>query len=86
LIRHRSGVRGHAPLRSHAGQDHRYAATRDAAIAPARGGARSTRLRLVGTKGRSRHNLEFLQRVLGCAEFAAGQYDTSLAEKVVERA
>jgi acetyl/propionyl-CoA carboxylase alpha subunit len=63
-----------------------YAATRDAAIARLDAALASTRLRLVGPKGDRATNLEFLQRVLASAEFAAGQYDTSLAETLVKRA
>jgi len=45
-----------------------------------------TRLRLVGPKGDRATNLQFLQQVLASAEFAAGAYDTGLAERLVKRA
>jgi len=63
-----------------------HAETREGAIARLAAALAGTRLRLVGPKGDRVTNLEFLQRVLTCAEFAAGQYDTSLAEKLVKRA
>ena len=63
-----------------------YADTREAAIARLDAALASTRLRLVGPKAERVTNLEFLRRVLACPEFAAGQYDTSLAEKLVKRA
>ena len=63
-----------------------YAATREDAIARLDAALASTRLRLVGPKGDRVINLEFLRRVLASAPFAAGQYDTSLAETLVKRA
>jgi len=63
-----------------------HAETREGAIARLAAALAGTRLRLVGPKGARVTNLEFLQRVLTCTEFAAGQYDTSLAEKLVKRA
>jgi 3-methylcrotonyl-CoA carboxylase alpha subunit len=63
-----------------------YADTRDGAIARLDAALASTRLRLVGPKAERVTNLDFLRRVLASAEFAAGQYDTSLAEKLVKRA
>jgi acetyl-CoA carboxylase biotin carboxylase subunit/3-methylcrotonyl-CoA carboxylase alpha subunit len=45
-----------------------------------------TRLRLVGPKGDRTTNLAFLRQVLATPEFAAGAYDTGLAEKLVKRA
>jgi len=63
-----------------------YAATREGAIARLHAALAGTRLRLVGPKGDRATNLEFLRRVLVSAEFAAGQYDTGLAENLVKRA
>jgi len=63
-----------------------HAATREGAIARLDAALASTRLRLVGPKGDRVVNLEFLRRVLASAPFAAGQYDTSLAETLVKRA
>jgi 3-methylcrotonyl-CoA carboxylase alpha subunit len=46
----------------------------------------NTQLRLVGPKADRVTNLQFLRQVLVTPEFAAGAYDTSLAEKLVKRA
>jgi acetyl-CoA carboxylase biotin carboxylase subunit/3-methylcrotonyl-CoA carboxylase alpha subunit len=46
----------------------------------------ATQLRLVGPKADRVTNLQFLRQVLATPEFAAGAYDTSLAEKLVKRA
>ena len=45
----------------------------------------NTRLRLVGPKTDRVTNLQFLRQVLAAPEFVAGAYDTSLAEKLLER-
>ena len=45
-----------------------------------------TQLRLVGPKSERVTNLQFLRQVLATPEFAAGDYDTSLAEKLLKRA
>jgi len=45
-----------------------------------------TQLRLVGPKADRVTNLQFLRQVLATPEFAAGAYDTGLAEKLVKRA
>ncbi|HYP90002.1 MAG TPA: biotin carboxylase, partial [Polyangiaceae bacterium] len=47
---------------------------------------RDTKLRLMGPKGERATNLQFLQQVLASPEFAAGAYDTGLAERLVKRA
>jgi len=44
-----------------------------------------TELRLVGPKADRVTNLQFLRQVLAAPEFVAGEYDTSLAEKLVKR-
>jgi acetyl-CoA carboxylase biotin carboxylase subunit/3-methylcrotonyl-CoA carboxylase alpha subunit len=63
-----------------------YADTRDAAIARLDAALAGTRLRLVGPKADRVTNLEFLRKVLASPQFLAGQYDTSLAEKLAKRA
>ncbi|RYZ03896.1 MAG: ATP-grasp domain-containing protein [Myxococcales bacterium] len=61
-----------------------YAATRAEAIARLVSALEHTKLRLVGPKGDRTTNLAFLRQVLGSPEFAAGAYDTSLAERLVK--
>ncbi len=63
-----------------------YGADRAEAIARLDAALQSTRLRLVGPKGEKATNLAFLRQVLASPEFAAGGYDTSLAEQLVKRA
>ncbi len=58
---------------------------RHTAIARLDGALARTRLRLVGPKGDRATNLEFLRKVLACAEFVAGAYDTALAERLAKR-
>jgi acetyl-CoA carboxylase biotin carboxylase subunit/3-methylcrotonyl-CoA carboxylase alpha subunit len=61
-------------------------ADRAEAIARLDAALEATRLRLVGPKGDKVVNLAFLRRVLASPEFAAGDYDTGLAEALVKRA
>ncbi|HYQ15231.1 MAG TPA: biotin carboxylase N-terminal domain-containing protein [Polyangiaceae bacterium] len=63
-----------------------HGADRVEAIARLARALSETRLRLVGPKGDRATNLQFLQQVLASAEFAAGAYDTGLAERLVKRA
>lgn len=63
-----------------------YGETRAEAIARLDAALAATKLRLVGPKGERATNLAFLRQVLGSPEFAAGAYDTSLAERLVKRA
>ena len=46
----------------------------------------TTQLRLVGPKADRVTNLQFLRTVLAAPEFAAGNYDTGLAEKLAKKA
>jgi acetyl/propionyl-CoA carboxylase alpha subunit len=46
----------------------------------------NTRLRLVAPKGERTTNLGFLRKLLASPEFASGDYDTSLAEKLAKQA
>jgi acetyl/propionyl-CoA carboxylase alpha subunit len=62
-----------------------YGADRAQAIARLSQALQNTRLRLVGPKGDRVTNLQFLVQVLDSPEFAAGDYDTALAEKLVKR-
>jgi len=63
-----------------------YGSDRAQAIARLDQALGSTQLRLVGPKADRVTNLQFLRQVLATPEFAAGAYDTSLAEKLVKRA
>jgi acetyl/propionyl-CoA carboxylase alpha subunit len=63
-----------------------YGSTRAEAIARLDAALAATELRLVGPKGDRVTNLAFLRQVLESAEFAGGDYDTALAEKLVKRA
>lgn len=63
-----------------------YGADRAEAMARLDAALAATKLRLVGPKGDKVTNLAFLRQVLASPEFASGQYDTSLAEKLVKRA
>lgn len=62
-----------------------YGSTRAEAIARLDAALAATELRLVGPKGDRVTNLAFLRQVLANAEFAGGDYDTGLAEKLVKR-
>jgi acetyl-CoA carboxylase biotin carboxylase subunit/3-methylcrotonyl-CoA carboxylase alpha subunit len=62
-----------------------YGATRAEAIARLDQALAQTKLRLIGPKGDRATNLAFLRQVLASPEFAAGAYDTSLAERLVKR-
>jgi acetyl-CoA carboxylase biotin carboxylase subunit/3-methylcrotonyl-CoA carboxylase alpha subunit len=61
-----------------------FAPDRPSAIARLDAALAATRLRLVGPKGDRATNLQFLRKVLAAPEFAAGQYDTGLAERLVK--
>jgi len=63
-----------------------YGSDRTQAIARLDQALGMTQLRLVGPKADRVTNLQFLRQVLATPEFAAGAYDTSLAEKLVKRA
>jgi len=54
--------------------------TREEALERLRAALGACRVELVGPKGPRATNLAFLQKVLDCAEFRSGEYDTSLAE------
>jgi 3-methylcrotonyl-CoA carboxylase alpha subunit len=62
-----------------------YGADRAEARARLEQALANTRLRLVGPKADRVTNLQFLRQVLAAPEFVAGAYDTSLAEKLLER-
>jgi 3-methylcrotonyl-CoA carboxylase alpha subunit len=62
-----------------------HGADRAEAIARLGAALSQTRLRLVGPKGERATNLAFLRQVLESHEFAAGDYDTGLAERLVKR-
>jgi acetyl-CoA carboxylase biotin carboxylase subunit/3-methylcrotonyl-CoA carboxylase alpha subunit len=57
-----------------------YGPTRQAAIERLDRALAETTIELVGPAGPAATNLEFLRKVLASPEFAAGKYDTSLAE------
>jgi acetyl-CoA carboxylase biotin carboxylase subunit/3-methylcrotonyl-CoA carboxylase alpha subunit len=63
-----------------------FAPDRATAIARLDAALERTRLRLVGPKGERATNLAFLRRVLVSPAFAAGAYDTALAEQLSGRA
>jgi acetyl-CoA carboxylase biotin carboxylase subunit/3-methylcrotonyl-CoA carboxylase alpha subunit len=63
-----------------------YGRDRAEAVARLDAALQGTQLRLVGPKGDRNTNLQFLRQVLAAPEFAAGQYDTGLAEKLAKRA
>jgi acetyl-CoA carboxylase biotin carboxylase subunit/3-methylcrotonyl-CoA carboxylase alpha subunit len=63
-----------------------FATTRAEALERLERALGGTRLRLVGPKGDRVTNLQFLRQVLTSPELVAGQYDTSLAEKLAKRA
>ncbi|HVY27639.1 MAG TPA: biotin carboxylase N-terminal domain-containing protein [Polyangiaceae bacterium] len=63
-----------------------YGSDRPQAIARLDAALAATELKLVGPKGDRVTNLQFLRQVLASAEFAGGDYDTGLAEKLVKRA
>ena len=63
-----------------------YGPDRASAIARLSEALLATRLRLVGPKGDKATNLAFLRQVLASPAFAAGDYDTALAEQLVKRA
>ena len=56
--------------------------TREQALERLLGALAACRIELMGPKGPRATNLQFLQTVLGSAEFRSGQYDTGLAEKL----
>ncbi|MDF3071024.1 MAG: acetyl-CoA carboxylase biotin carboxylase [Polyangiaceae bacterium] len=62
-----------------------YGATRTEAIARLDDALAKTKLRLVGPKADRATNLAFLRQVLASPEFIAGNYDTTLAERLVKR-
>jgi acetyl/propionyl-CoA carboxylase alpha subunit len=62
-----------------------YGKDRREAIARLDRALESTQLRLVGPKADRVTNLAFLRTVLAAPEFAAGNYDTGLAEKLAKR-
>ena len=62
-----------------------YGSNRAEAIARLDRALESTRLRLVGPKADRVTNLQFLRTALAAPEFAAGNYDTGLAEKLAKR-
>jgi acetyl-CoA carboxylase biotin carboxylase subunit/3-methylcrotonyl-CoA carboxylase alpha subunit len=61
-----------------------HGASRDEAIARLDAALAATELELVGPKGPRQSNLGFLRTVLASPEFRAGDYDTSLAERLVK--
>jgi acetyl/propionyl-CoA carboxylase alpha subunit len=61
-----------------------HAATRPEAIARLDRALAETTLDLVGPVGPARHNLDFLRKILGSPEFAAGTYDTTFAESLAK--
>lgn len=63
-----------------------YGSDRKEAIARLDAALAATELKLVGPKGDRVTNLQFLRQVLASGEFAGGDYDTGLAEKLVKRA
>jgi acetyl/propionyl-CoA carboxylase alpha subunit len=62
-----------------------FAPDRVTAIARLDAALERTRLRLVGPKGERATNLTFLRKVLASPPFAAGDYDTALAEQLSKR-
>jgi acetyl-CoA carboxylase biotin carboxylase subunit/3-methylcrotonyl-CoA carboxylase alpha subunit len=62
-----------------------FGADRAQAIARLDAALAATTLRLVGPKGDRVTNLAFLRQVLAAPEFAGGDYDTGLAERLVKR-
>jgi acetyl-CoA carboxylase biotin carboxylase subunit/3-methylcrotonyl-CoA carboxylase alpha subunit len=56
--------------------------TREEALERLQAALAACRIELMGPKGPRATNLAFLQKVLDCAEFRSGQYDTSLAERL----
>jgi acetyl/propionyl-CoA carboxylase alpha subunit len=62
-----------------------YGKDRGEAIARLDRALESTQLRLVGPKADRVTNLQFLRTVLAAPEFAGGNYDTALAEKLAKR-
>jgi acetyl-CoA carboxylase biotin carboxylase subunit/3-methylcrotonyl-CoA carboxylase alpha subunit len=63
-----------------------HGADRAEAIARLAAALDHTQLRLVGPKGERVTNLAFLRRIVAASELLAGDYDTGLAERVLERA
>jgi 3-methylcrotonyl-CoA carboxylase alpha subunit len=59
-----------------------HGATREEAIARLDAALAATEIELVGARGPRQTNRDFLRVVLGSLEFRAGDYDTSLAERL----
>jgi acetyl-CoA carboxylase biotin carboxylase subunit/3-methylcrotonyl-CoA carboxylase alpha subunit len=61
-----------------------YGTSRDEAIARLDGALAALEIELTGPRGPRTTNREFLRVVLGSPEFRAGEYDTSLAERLAK--